>query len=55
MDIVSINPNDCLKFVKSDSVLAPTATMEIINKSTTTNAAYKIKTTAPKLFVVKPI
>jgi hypothetical protein len=29
--------------------------MEIINKSSTTNSAYKVKTTAPTLFVVKPI
>lgn len=55
MDIVSINPHDFLKFVKSDAGPAPTATMEITNKSKTSNAAYKIKTTAPKLFVVKPI
>ena len=54
MDLVTINPNDCLRFVKSDSIPAPTATMEILNKSSS-NAAYKIKTTAPKLIVVKPI
>jgi hypothetical protein len=55
MDLVTINPNDFLKFVKSDSGPLPTAKMEIINKSSTTNAAYKVKTTAPNLFVVKPI
>lgn len=55
MDLVTINPNDFLKFVKSDSGTLPTAKMEIINKSSTTNAAYKVKTTAPNLFVVKPI
>lgn len=35
MDIVTINPNDFLKFVKSESGPAPTATMEITNKSKT--------------------
>ena len=34
---------------------SPTAVLDITNKSESQNTAYKIKTTAPKLFVVKPI
>jgi hypothetical protein len=52
---VTLSPHDCLRFVKSDNIPAPTATIEILNKSSSLNVAYKIKTTAPKLFVVKPI
>ena len=33
----------------------PRATLDIQNIDTEQNIAYKIKTTAPKLFVVKPI
>lgn len=33
----------------------PKATLDITNTQSDANLAYKIKTTAPKLFVVKPI
>jgi hypothetical protein len=33
----------------------PKATLDIRNLNETSNTAYKIKTTAPRLFVVKPI
>ena len=33
----------------------PKATLDIKNTQANSNIAYKVKTTAPKLFVVKPI
>lgn len=52
---MSVNPQNQLTFQKGDDGLLPKATLEITNLQPSQNAAYKIKTTAPKLFVVKPI
>ena len=54
--IVSVNPTSSLVFSKpdADGGQLPKATQEITNVSQQ-NVAYKIKTTAPRLFVVKPI
>ena len=53
-DIISLNHTQNLVFNTKDGN-SPKATLEITNKSESQNTAYKIKTTAPKLFVVKPI
>ena len=55
MDIISLNPNVELKFYasKEGHNSMPYAILEITNKSSTYNAAFKVKTTAPKLFVVQ--
>lgn len=44
-----------LEFTPQDDGSSPKAMLEISNVQQTQNLAYKIKTTAPKLFVVKPI
>lgn len=54
MDIISLSQTSVLNFVTIDGS-SPKALLEITNKSPDQKAAYKIKTTAPKLFVVKPI
>lgn len=54
-NIVQISPTGSLHFTKSEDGQLPKATLEISNTQQTQNAAYKIKTTAPRLFVVKPI
>lgn len=51
---MSANPSTALHFSKGDDGQLPKASLEITNNSNQ-NAAYKIKTTAPRLFVVKPI
>lgn len=48
------NPSILEFFPQGDGV-SPKATLEIKNVQEVSNLAYKIKTTAPKLFVVKPI
>ena len=53
-DIISLNQPQFLQFNSVDGS-PPTAVLDITNKSENQNTAYKIKTTAPKLFVVKPI
>ena len=56
MDIISLNATTTLDFTQADGEgSTPKATLEMTNKSTTENAAFKIKTTAPKLFKVMPI
>jgi len=52
-DIITLNQSQFLAFNTLNGT--PKATLEITNKSENQNTAYKIKTTAPKLFVVKPI
>lgn len=52
---MTANPSTSLHFSKADDGQLPKATLEITNNQTSSNAAYKIKTTAPRLFVVKPI
>ena len=54
MDLLTINPNDSLKFMKAESEHALSAKFEIYNKSGGTNATYKVKITARKLFVAMP-
>jgi len=54
MDIISLSQTSVLNFVTIDGS-SPKAILEITNKSADQKSAYKIKTTAPKLFVVKPI
>lgn len=54
-NIVTISPMGSLVFNKSDDGQLPKAVLEITNNLQNQNAAYKIKTTAPRLFVVKPI
>jgi hypothetical protein len=44
-----------LEFVSQGDGSSPKATLEISNVQSASNLAYKVKTTAPKLFVVKPI
>ncbi len=51
MNLSTINPNDSLKFMKSESGHALSAKFEIYNKSGGKNATYKVKRTARKLFV----
>ena len=53
--LISLNQEGTLKFMKLDEATAPKATLMVTNNSQEQNTAYKIKTTAPKLFVVKPI
>ena len=49
MQAIKINPSTILSFSKGKAYL------DITSTKSDTNVAYKIKTTAPKLFVVKPI
>lgn len=44
-----------LDFTSQSDGSSPKATLDITNTQNDSNVAYKIKTTAPKLFVVKPI
>ena len=44
-----------LEFVKQSDGSSPKATLDLSSVAKDSNVAYKIKTTAPKLFVVKPI
>ena len=53
-DLISVNHTGSLKFTKENALDTPKAQLIISNKSTD-NVAYKIKTTQPKFFVVKPI
>ena len=56
MDIISLNHTTTLDFVQPDGEGSlPRASLEITNKSNESNAAFKIKTTAPKCFKVMPI
>ena len=56
MDIISLNHTATLDFASPDGEgSTPKAQLEITNKSSSQNAAFKIKTTAPKLFKVMPI
>ena len=54
MDVIKVN-SSVLNFEKEDESKAPKANFEITNLSDSSNIAFKIKTTSPKLFVVKPI
>jgi hypothetical protein len=54
MDLVTIFPEDFLKFKKSETGHSLSATIEIFNKTESEKVVYKVKTTSPKLFVVKP-
>jgi len=54
-DIISLSSDTHLKFQKGVDGSSPKATLDITNRSGDKNVAYKIRTTAPKLFVVKPI
>ena len=44
-----------MEFTSTTDGSIPKATLDITNLQNDSNIAYKIKTTAPKLFVVKPI
>lgn len=52
---MTLSSTTSLEFVSNGDETAPKAFLDITNSQTDTNIAYKIKTTAPKLFVVKPI
>ena len=53
---IKISENTAINFGTADSNgETPKATLDITNAQANDNVAYKIKTTAPKLFVVKPI
>ena len=52
---ISLSQTGTLKFQKESGQDMPRATLDIQNIDSEQNIAYKIKTTAPKLFVVKPI
>jgi hypothetical protein len=54
MDVIKVN-SSVLNFEKDDEGKSPKANFEITNLSDSGNIAFKIKTTSPKLFVVKPI
>ena len=53
-NLISLSQDKALLFKKQDGA-QPQAILDITNKREDSNIAYKIKTTAPKLFVVKPI
>jgi hypothetical protein len=50
---MSLSNNTVLEFANQSD--GPKAFLDLTNSQTESNLAYKIKTTAPKLFVVKPI
>jgi hypothetical protein len=54
MEVIKVN-SSVLNFEKDEEGKPPKANFEITNLSDSGNIAFKIKTTSPKLFVVKPI
>ena len=52
---MTLSNTTTLEFVQTGGESAPKAILDITNSQVDSNIAYKIKTTAPKLFVVKPI
>jgi len=52
---MSLDKSISIDFIQPSDGSSPRATLDITNTQSDTNIAYKIKTTAPKLFVVKPI
>ena len=54
-NLIKIDTQDTLEFTKKDSDALPKATLNIASIYEGQNVAFKIKTTDPKLFVVKPI
>jgi hypothetical protein len=53
-NLISLSQDKALQFKKQEGG-QPQAILDISNQLSDRNIAYKIKTTAPKLFVVKPI
>ena len=51
---MSLNPSSNLSFKKASDGKTPKTYLEITNTTKSQNVAYKIKTTGPKIFVVKP-
>mgnify|MGYP000876606795 CR=1 FL=1 len=53
-NLITLSQDKALQFKKQEGG-QPQAILDISNQLSDRNIAYKIKTTAPKLFVVKPI
>ena len=52
---MTLSNTQTLDFKEKEDGASRQALLDISNPQTESNIAYKIKTTAPKLFVVKPI
>ena len=55
MNIIVLNVDNLIKFEDKGQSTATKAVVEITNTNSEQNATFKFRTTAPKLFVVKPI
>lgn len=55
MNIIKLDVEQHIQFSRPDPSANPRATIQITNTNPEQNAAFKFRTTAPKLFVVKPI
>ena len=54
-NLIELDQPTALTFQKIEGDDQPKASLKISSKDSAQNVAFKIKTTAPKLFVVKPI
>ena len=55
MNFINLNVQGSIKFERQDPSQNPRSIIEITNPSPTNNVSFKFRTTAPKLFVVKPV
>lgn len=53
MQLLSLDPENTLTFCKNSSTTAPSKMLKLSNDSTT-HVAFKVKTTAPKAYLVRP-
>ena len=55
LNLISVAGSGTINFEEAENASSHKASIEIKNDSNENNIAYKIKTTAPRQFVVKPI